>query len=62
MRFASTAKNIKNKAIINEDAKDALLRRFQQQIAELRQQLEMEAEDNETQVNGAPEKSNSFTI
>lgn len=45
LRFASTTKNIKNKAVINEDAKDALLRRFQQQIEELRQQLASEGED-----------------
>ncbi len=44
LRFASTTKHIKNKAVINEDAKDALLRRFQQQIAELKKQLELEAE------------------
>ncbi|CAG2183302.1 unnamed protein product, partial [Oppiella nova] len=44
LRFASTTKHIKNKAVINEDAKDALLRRFQQQIDELRHQLELEAE------------------
>ena len=47
LRFASTTKHIKNKAVINEDAKDALLRRFQQQIDELRHQLELEAEENE---------------
>ena len=47
LRFASTTKNIKNKAIINEDAKDALLRRFQEQIEELRQQLASEGEDPE---------------
>ena len=45
LRFASTAKNIKNKAKINEDSKDALLRKFQEQIAELKKQLEAEAED-----------------
>lgn len=40
LRFASTAKHIKNVAKINEDAKDALLRKFQEQISELRKQLE----------------------
>jgi kinesin family protein 3/17 len=50
LRFASTTKNIKNKAIINEDAKDALLRRFQKQISELKKQLELEADEND--VNG----------
>ncbi|XP_015787992.1 kinesin-like protein KIF3A [Tetranychus urticae] len=53
LRFASTAKHIKNKARINEDAKDTLLRRFQEQILELRKQLEAtEAENIE---NGQPE-------
>ncbi|CAG2101185.1 unnamed protein product [Medioppia subpectinata] len=47
LRFASTTKHIKNKAVINEDAKDALLRRFQEQIQELKQQLELEADENE---------------
>jgi hypothetical protein len=50
LRFASTTKNIKNKAIINEDAKDALLRRLQKQISELKKQLELEADEND--VNG----------
>lgn len=40
LRFASTAKKIKNKAVINEDSKDALLRKFQEQILELKKQLE----------------------
>lgn len=48
LRFASATKNIKNKAVINEDAKDALLRRFQQQIDELKRQLESEADENES--------------
>ncbi len=40
MRYANRAKNIKNAARINEDPKDALLRKFQQEIEELRKQLE----------------------
>lgn len=40
LRFASLAKYVKNKAKINEDPKDALLRRFQEQIKELKKQLE----------------------
>ena len=40
LRFASTAKKIKNKARINEDSKETLLRKFQEQIEELRKQLE----------------------
>ena len=40
MRYANRAKNIKNKAKINEDPKDALLRQFQKEIEELRKQLQ----------------------
>ncbi|KAF7989869.1 hypothetical protein HCN44_008543 [Aphidius gifuensis] len=40
LRYANRAKNIKNRARINEDPKDALLRQFQDEIEELRKQLE----------------------
>jgi kinesin family protein 3/17 len=39
-RYANRAKNIKNKAKINEDPKDALLRQYQEEIAELKAMLE----------------------
>ncbi|XP_057314746.1 kinesin-like protein KIF3A [Hydractinia symbiolongicarpus] len=39
LRYANRAKNIKNKAKINEDPKDALLREFQTEIEKLRAQL-----------------------
>ena len=39
-RYANRAKNIKNKAKINEDPKDALLREFQKELEKLRSQLE----------------------
>uniref|UniRef100_A0A4W3JYX6 Kinesin-like protein n=1 Tax=Callorhinchus milii TaxID=7868 RepID=A0A4W3JYX6_CALMI len=39
LRYANRAKNIKNKARINEDPKDALLRQFQKEIEELRKKL-----------------------
>lgn len=45
LRYANRAKNIKNKARINEDPKDALLRQFQKEIEELKKKLE---EGNET--------------
>jgi ribosomal protein S30 len=38
--IATTTPNIKNKAKINEDPKDALLRQFQKEIEELRKQLQ----------------------
>ena len=40
LRYANRAKNIKNRAKINEDPKDALLRQFQKEIDDLRKQLE----------------------
>lgn len=40
LRYANRAKNICNKAKINEDPKDALLRRLQDEIKTLRGQLE----------------------
>jgi kinesin family protein 3/17 len=36
LRYANRAKNIKNKAIINEDPKDALLRQYQEEINQLK--------------------------
>lgn len=39
LRFASRTKRIKNKAHINEDAKDALLRKYRRQIEELKTKL-----------------------
>jgi kinesin family protein 3/17 len=39
LRFASRTKRIKNKAVINEDPKDALLRKYRRQLNELREKL-----------------------
>lgn len=39
LRYASRAKNIKNKPRINEDPKDAMLREFQDEIERLKRQL-----------------------
>lgn len=40
LRYANRAKNIKNRAHINQDPKDALLKQFQQEIELLKKQLE----------------------
>ncbi|XP_071951879.1 kinesin-II 85 kDa subunit-like [Antedon mediterranea] len=40
LRYANRAKNIKNKAKINEDPKDALLRQFQKEIDDLKKKLQ----------------------
>ncbi|XP_065829280.1 kinesin-like protein KIF3A isoform X2 [Oscarella lobularis] len=47
LRYADRAKRIKNKARINEDPKDALLRQYQEEIEMLRKQLEEDNEDSE---------------
>ncbi|KAF1319518.1 hypothetical protein FI667_g13150, partial [Globisporangium splendens] len=39
LRYASRAKNIKNKPKINEDSKDAMIREFQEEIEELKAKL-----------------------
>lgn len=39
LRYAARAKNIHNKPKINEDPKDALLRDYQEQILQLKSQL-----------------------
>eukprot|EP00047_Mylnosiga_fluctuans_P018442 m.71067 g.71067 ORF g.71067 m.71067 type:complete len:1220 (-) comp7618_c0_seq1:135-3794(-) len=39
LRYANRAKNIKNKAVINEDPKDALLREYQEEIQRLKEML-----------------------
>lgn len=46
LRYASRAKSIQNRTHINEEPKDALLRHFQEEIAELKRQLEDGATEN----------------
>ena len=40
LKFANRAKNIKNKATVNEDPKDALLRQMQEELDTLKKQLQ----------------------
>lgn len=40
LRYANRAKNIKNKAKINEDPKDALLREYQEEIKRLKELIQ----------------------
>lgn len=40
LRYANRAKNIHNKPHVNEDPKDAMLRKYQEEIQRLREQLE----------------------
>ena len=46
LRYANRAKNIKNKAQINEDPKDALLRQLQKEMEELKRQLTEEGDES----------------
>jgi kinesin family protein 3/17 len=39
LRYATRAKSIKNHAVVNEDPKDALLRQYQKEIEDLKNQL-----------------------
>lgn len=56
LRYANRAKNIKNKAKINEDPKDALLREFQKEIEKLRAQLAEEGEASGTEKSESEEE------
>ncbi|KAJ6667952.1 hypothetical protein lerEdw1_016273 [Lerista edwardsae] len=55
LRYANRAKNIKNKARINEDPKDALLRQFQKEIEELKKKLEEGEEISGSETSGSDE-------
>ena len=39
LRFAARAKSIKNKPRVNEDPKDALLKKYEEEISELKSML-----------------------
>lgn len=58
LRFAQRTKKIKNEAKINEDPKDALLRRYKQQVEELRSKLR--SQQLASGRIGAKNKSNSW--
>lgn len=61
LRYANRAKNIKNSARINEDPKDAMLRKFQKEIEELQKRLQENEEESGEEVTffslSAPSKS-----
>ena len=40
LRYASRAKAIKNKPVINEDPKDALLKEYEEEIKKLKEMLQ----------------------
>merc|ERR1712223_651667 len=47
LRYASRAKNIKNHAKVNEDPKDALMKKYQEEIEELKRMLEQQPDETE---------------
>ena len=57
-RYANRAKSICNQARVNEDPKDALLRKLQEEINKLKEQLEQ----GEEEVRGTLEKENGIKI
>jgi len=59
LRYASRAKNIKNKPKINEDPKDAMLREYQEEINMLRKLLEQSGNNG---TNGIIAEHNSIDI
>lgn len=63
LRYASRAKSIQNRTHINEEPKDALLRHFQEEIAELKRQLDEGALENsldETEDDGNDEENDEI--
>ncbi|KAF2352900.1 Kinesin motor domain, partial [Trinorchestia longiramus] len=56
LRYANRAKNICNQARVNEDPKDALLRKLQEEINKLREQLE-QGDDEESEEESEEENS-----
>uniref|UniRef100_A0A1I7RLZ6 Kinesin motor domain-containing protein n=1 Tax=Bursaphelenchus xylophilus TaxID=6326 RepID=A0A1I7RLZ6_BURXY len=61
LRYANRAKNIKNKPRVNEDPKDAMLREFQNQIAELKRKLEMRMTSSGKRKKRRPKTATSMT-
>ena len=57
LRYADTAKRIKNKARINEDPKDAMLREFQKEIEKLKKMLAEEDREKEEEEEEEGEES-----
>merc|ERR1712066_650210 len=61
LRYASRAKNIKNKAKINEDPKDALMKQYQREIEELRKLLEEGGSEESEEEDGESDGDNANT-
>ena len=57
LRYANRAKSIKNKPVVNEDPKDAMLREYQNEIEKLRKALENKQNGNTTVVTKVVKKT-----
>ena len=52
LRYASRAKAIKNKPVVNEDPKDALLKEYESEIKKLKEMLQAMASGQKVDVSG----------
>ena len=59
LRYANRAKNICNQARVNEDPKDALLRKLQEEINKLKEQLEQGEDEEESEEENSIEEAGS---
>ena len=57
LRYANRAKNIKNRPVINEDPKDAMLREYQEEIARLKERLSKMPSDDQSAGGGVDKES-----
>jgi hypothetical protein len=61
LRYASRAKFIKNKPIINEDPKDALLKEYADEIKKLKEMISIQGGDGKDVVRSLPHHRESMT-
>ena len=62
LRYANRAKNIKNNAKINEDPKDTLMKKYQQEIEELRKLLEQGNSSGDEEDDDAADESDNNEV
>ena len=62
LRYANRAKNIKNNAKINEDPKDTLMKKYQQEIEELRKLLEQGNSSGDEDEDGEESDNNEVVL
>merc|ERR1712141_640299 len=64
LRYANRAKNIKNHAKVNEDPKDTLMKKYQQEIEDLRRMLDQgsQSEDEDDENEDAGEDDHEVVV